>query len=497
MSNIQSAYQPNRFKAQPAQIKPQQPAAPQQMKAVAPPPVVPPLPPNPKPKPPTGYDDIPGGGASDIKYGPFYQPQGLHNPALVDPGQFSNVSQYRSDASEYLFDSDFEDDDNIYAGLARQQQSPTVSNYFQSMPLDVEQRMLQPISENQNYANQCNLSSAAVHDKNKYPWVASIQNKSTRQHIKTGVLIYSDLILSAYDTVLTDINNILVKIGGVNLDNPDEFVTRNCIGMVKHPDFNVVLLKLNEPVFSIKPIGLNILQSGWNVNGTEIGWGSLSGQPKSKTLFEMNIPLLRPDICKNAFKSKFNENVNICGGFPECGTILPCMGDTGDPLIVNVNNEMLLEGVSEYHINCELKLGLASWVKTSALNNWIQRNAALSPPSQPQLPSTLPPPPGTSPPTIIYTTQPPTTTTNGTVYPPNTIILSTAPPPPTRTSTRFSSTTRATVPLTSKGSTTRASTQSPSPTCATPTSGSGSSGHMVILVVVFLLVLALFALTKL
>lgn len=458
MSNIQSAYQPNRFKAQPAQVQ------------AAPPQAAPPAP-APQAQPSVGA-------GSQINSARFYQPQGMHSPALVDPGQFSNMSQYRAGAVEYLFDSDYDDDDdNIYAGAGG---GEPPSSYFKDLAPSQERALFQPLTENQVHANQCNLMSTAVFDEYKYPWIASIQNKSTGQHVKTGVLIYSDLILSMYDSVLTDVNNIVVRIGGVNLDNPVEFDTRFCSSMIKHPEYNVILLKLSEPVFNIKPIALNNSLSEY-LNGVEVGWGSLSGKPKTKILFEMNVPLLRPDVCKNAFKSKFNENVNICGGFPECSTILPCIGDTGDPLIVNVNGEMKLEGISEYHIDCELKLGLASWIKVSAINNWIRQNVSLSP---------SPPPPSAS-----STTQPPTTIifSNGTRQqtPPGTIILSTAPPPPTRTASRFATTTRATVPLTSKGSTTRP--PSTPHACGVSSSNSGT----VIFVIVFLLLLALYALTKL
>lgn len=460
MSNIQSAYQPNRFKAQPAQIQ------------AAPPPHVPP----PAPAPPSGGNL--GNSGSQISHANFYQPQGFHNPALVDPGQFSNMIQYRSGATEFLFDSDYDDDDdNIYAG---------VSNSVKEIPIapSQERALLQPLTQNQVHADQCNLSSVAVFDKTRYPWIVSIQNKSTRQHIKTGVLIYSNLVLSAHDNVLTDVNNISVNIGGVNLDNPGEFVTRSCSGIVKHPEYNVILLKLSEPVFNIKPVTVNTGPSIY-LNGIEVGWGSLSGKPGTKTLFEMNIPLLRPEVCKNAFNSKFNENVNVCGGFPNCSTILPCLGDTGDPLIVNVGNEMVLEGISQYHINCELKLGLASWVKVSAINNWIRQNVSSSPPPLP--PTTFILPPGT---TVLGTSP---SSLDTTTLAPNTIVLSTAPPPPTRTASRFATTARATVPLTSTTNPHTATQPLGTPPCGVD---SGNSG-IVILVIVFLLILALYALTKL
>lgn len=466
MSNIQSAYQPNRFKVQAA--PPPAPPAPAPPAPVPPAPAAPPA-----PAPPNV------GAALQINSARFYQPQGMHNPALVDPGQFSNMSQYRAGATEYLFDSDYdEDDDNIYAGG----EQPPAPNYFEKLAPSQERALFQPLTENQVHANQCNLMSAAVFDENKYPWIASIQNKTTGQHVKTGVLVYTNLILSIYDSVLTDISNIVVRIGGVNLDNPVEFDTRFCSGMIKHPEYNIILLKLSEPVFNHKPVALNNSPSGY-LNGVEVGWGSLSGKSNTKILFEMNVPLLRPDVCKNAFKSKFNENINICGGFPECSTILPCIGDTGDPLIVNVNGEMKLEGISEYHINCEFKLGLASWIRVSAFDNWIRQTVMHSP---------SPPPPSSA----SSTTNPPTTIifSNGTQPTPGTIILSTAPPPPTRTASRFATTTRATVPLTStsKDGITPSPTGTPRQPC-----NSGGNNNIVILVIVLLLLLALYALTKL
>lgn len=216
----------------------------------------------------------------------------------------------------------------------------------------------------------CNLSTTSVFEKNKYPWIVSIGSISEK-HIKTGVLIHPRWVLTVQDYMNIGLKNYIVKIGGVNLDNNSEFTIHSVINDVVHPDNRIQLLQLNTDVVGIQPIQIN-MDKNIKSPAIELGWGTLSGSGATRTLHEMNIPILNPEICKVVFQNKFKEDLNICGGYPECQNLIPCIGDTGDPLIfLNENNKYVLEAISEYHLNCEVRSGLGSWIKISKLVPWL------------------------------------------------------------------------------------------------------------------------------
>lgn len=215
----------------------------------------------------------------------------------------------------------------------------------------------------------CNLSTTSVFDKNKYPWIVSI-GSITEKHIKTGVLIHPRWVLTVQDYMNVGIKNYIVKIGGVNLDNNSEFSIYSVINDVVHPSNRIQLLQLNSDVTSIPPIQIN-MNNVLKPPAIEIGWGTLSGSNKTYTLHEMIIPILNPEVCKTVFQHKFIDELNICGGYPECQNLIPCIGDTGDPLVFLDNNKFVLEAISEYHLNCEVRSGLGSWIKINKMIPWL------------------------------------------------------------------------------------------------------------------------------
>lgn len=215
----------------------------------------------------------------------------------------------------------------------------------------------------------CNFSTTSVFDKNKYPWIVSI-GSITEKHIKTGVLIHPRWVLTVQDYMNIGIKNYIVKIGGINLDNNSEFSIYSVINDVVHPSNRIQLLQLNADVTNIRPVRIN-MRKILKPPAIEIGWGTLSGSSKTHTLHEMVIPILHPEICKTVFQNKFVEELNICGGYPECQNLIPCIGDTGDPLVFLDNNKFVLEAISEYHLNCEVRSGLGSWIKINKLAPWL------------------------------------------------------------------------------------------------------------------------------
>jgi len=127
---------------------------------------------------------------------------------------------------------------------------------------------------------------------------------------------------------------------------------------------------LNQKINSIPPIKVNNTIIHYT-RGIELGWGKLSGK-NTQSLKQIEIPIVKNDYCISAFEDKFQKNIHICGGYPDCTSVLPCIGDTGDPFVIKHQDEFLLEGISEFHINCEKKAGVGSWIRISNLIPWLK-----------------------------------------------------------------------------------------------------------------------------
>ena len=285
-----------------------------------------------------------------------YQLGMIQNPYVaMDPGQYRYLDEEEEARLRALQDGGLP-----FTTQQQQQQQTQPQQQVNELNLLVQSGLKQA----------CNLSTTSVFDKNKYPWIVSIGSISEK-HIKTGVLIHPRWVLTVQDYMNIGLKNYIVKIGGINLDNNSEFTIHSVINDVVHPDNRIQLLQLNTDVVGIQPIQINMDKS-IKPPAIELGWGTLSGSNVTRTLHEMNIPILNPEICKVVFQSKFKEDFNICGGYPECQNLIPCIGDTGDPLIfLNDNNKYVLEAISEYHLNCEVRSGLGSWIKISKLVPWL------------------------------------------------------------------------------------------------------------------------------
>ena len=220
--------------------------------------------------------------------------------------------------------------------------------------------------------SECNIEIKTVSNHQQYPWVVSIGTNSF-QHLQSGVLIGDEWVLTGSNDMQISPEDYIVKVGGINLDNDGEFVIRQVVNIIPHTLYNVWLLQLSSKVSSIKPVTINATNIKFK-SGTQIGWGKLTGHGNNTmSLHELEIPLLSRDKC-SIFQEQFINNVHLCGGYPECVSLLPCVGDTGSPLLVKFGNQMLLQGISDLSINCQdVQTGMGLWVKIESILSWLQK----------------------------------------------------------------------------------------------------------------------------
>jgi hypothetical protein len=252
-------------------------------------------------------------------------------------------------------------------------QAPPPIIIQQQVPQVVQPQVQQPQVQVQPPTQpQCNIEIKKVINHDLYPWIASIGTNSIK-HVQTGVLIGPKWVLTNANSLEISLDDYIVKIGGINLDNDGEFVVRQVINIIPHTLYNAWLMELSSEVNSIKPVDINATNVKFQT-GIEIGWGKLTGDGKNTgVLRELEIPFLPRQQC-SIFDEQFINNVHLCGGYPQCSTLLPCTGDTGSPLLVKFGDKMLLHGISDLNINCQQQsTGLGLWISINSILSWLQR----------------------------------------------------------------------------------------------------------------------------
>ena len=205
-------------------------------------------------------------------------------------------------------------------------------------------------------------------------WMASMQINGSPA---CGASLISPqwIISASHCTVPTNNKDIVIKLGGVDLNNEDEFETFTILKKIEHPDFDVVLMKLSEPSLLSKPIKINNndnLSEGLVTKA--IGWGKLGEQKGGSDILQtVDLPIVSDTECNRAFGSKFNKTTMICAGY-KGGQKDACQGDSGGPLFTETQNGDVLIGVTSWGEGCARAGVYGVWTRLSQLNDWIDEN---------------------------------------------------------------------------------------------------------------------------
>ena len=259
-------------------------------------------------------------------------------------------------------------------------EKPTLSIYN---PVNNKINVIDNVDPPSDFLFQTFLDDRIVGGENvmsrSYPWMTSLQSSFGR-HYCGASLIHPSWVLSAkHCTVSTsDIRNIKVKIGGVNINNNSEFLTRNIVRKIEHSNFDIVIMELDKPVTEVPFIrlnGNNGLVSGQLTKA--LGWGLLeegSGLLPN-VLQQVQLPLVSDQECRVAYPSEFNPTFEICAGF-DLGGKDACQGDSGGPLIIERGddsvNEQTLIGATSWGDGCARPGKYGVWARISTSLPWIK-----------------------------------------------------------------------------------------------------------------------------
>ena len=207
-----------------------------------------------------------------------------------------------------------------------------------------------------------------------------------------GVLIAPQWVITAAHCVRKKEKRrkVIVRVSEYDLSMPDTHeqdvkVLRDFV----HPNFNMdtidsdlALLKLRRPVMpsavtwhACVPEADDILAT--NTTCYAVGWGKLKDFHLFGTdiLREAKIPLVSQEHCQEAFDYEITDN-QLCAGFMR-GGVDTCAGDSGGPLMCEINKEhdhgrWYVYGVTSFGEGCGDKGKYGIYTRVSTFVDWIR-----------------------------------------------------------------------------------------------------------------------------
>ncbi|KAM8777337.1 brain-specific serine protease 4-like isoform 2-T2 [Rhynchonycteris naso] len=228
----------------------------------------------------------------------------------------------------------------------------------------------------------------------EWPWVVSIQKNRT--HHCAGSLLTSRWVITAahcFKGTLNEPSQFSVLLGAWQLGNPGPRSQEVGIAWVHpHPVYSwregsradIALVRLEHPIqFSerVLPICLpdfsvHLLP---NTNCWIAGWGSVhDGVPLSQPqiLQKLKVPIIDSEICgrlywRGAGQAAITEDM-LCAGYLE-GQRDACLGDSGGPLMCEVDDTWLLAGIISWGEGCAERNRPGVYISLVAHRSWVQR----------------------------------------------------------------------------------------------------------------------------
>ncbi len=263
-----------------------------------------------------------------------------------------------------------------------------------------------------------------------WPWMAALLNSSTSDFYNAqfcgGVLIDDSWILTAAHCVTYDKidrpklpNDIEVSVGIHDLDSfngPRHDVT----AIYRHPDYDttslvndIALLRLATPSGQ-QPIQLFSGETEEELDGsligvmtTLIGWGrnsSINSGYYPTILQQVELPVVSNNNC-SAYYGPLPDS-QICAGYSPGSGKDACVGDSGGPLMVQVDGQWAHTGLVSYGSNCSSNGDYGVYTRTSSFIDFILQyvpNAQFTTnPPQPEPEPEPEPEPHTCPLTGVY-----------------------------------------------------------------------------------------------
>jgi secreted trypsin-like serine protease len=235
----------------------------------------------------------------------------------------------------------------------------------------------------------------------EFPWIVALGYKNSKnpnlpKWLCGGSLITDRHILTAGHCVYNRADLYIARLGDLDLYSDDDGTKPETIPLAAakvHEGYSPINFTNDIAILTLSripkkstafpiclPIDEPLRSSNFvNANPTVAGWGSLYfNGPSSPTLQQVTLPVVKNDVCKNAYgtRSVIDDRV-LCAGYVTGGKDA-CQGDSGGPLmhrqIVNDAISFHQVGIVSYGRRCAEAGYPGVYTRVTAFLDWIQRN---------------------------------------------------------------------------------------------------------------------------
>lgn len=221
----------------------------------------------------------------------------------------------------------------------------------------------------------------SVDSSASFPWIASLReqfNKFVSKHICGAAILSERFVLTAAHCVgyknHTDNHALIIRVGEYAQDIKEGYEQDfNVEAVVSHKtscisgDIAVIKIKPKSGhgiIFNhyVTPVCLPSLYTPyWNITTAMIGgWGNTEERTISNTLLLAEVPLVNPKKCRKLYREydiHCPEQDHIIGNGLMCAGQLEgisdaCEGDSGGPMVANINDRGTLLGLVSTGLDC-------------------------------------------------------------------------------------------------------------------------------------------------
>ncbi|XP_072044556.1 uncharacterized protein [Amphiura filiformis] len=223
----------------------------------------------------------------------------------------------------------------------------------------------------------------------EYPWQAALYSGGYR--ICGASLVTPNWLITAAHCVnaFQDSSSYELMLGSNSLNNISENSQRlPCSEFYVHPlygepgdsiyDWDMALMKVERP-FEITDYVRTVCvpqksqedDFGAGKAVTITGWGTTyEGGPQNPDLFEVTVPVVDQQKCKDNYAPEPITDDMICAGLPEGGKD-SCQGDSGGPLVGLIGDRWYLGGVVSWGQGCARPELPGVYTRVTEFEDWI------------------------------------------------------------------------------------------------------------------------------